>query len=403
MPVASPDLVSALGESWKSVRQAAFDRALVAPFPSAEEEIWRYSRIDELDLTAFSPGVSSTQIDVPSPSVTVTHIRPDQPVSDATLSGLFDSVAPGDIFSELNLAHMDVIVVSVARHVAIAEPVTITHTFDQAGAAYFPRLIVIAEENAEVTVVERFISPDGCALLVVPILDTRAAQSARVRYVGINELGDRTWQIAEQRSAGARDSDSLLATVALGGDYARVSTAARLEGIGGNTRQVALYFAGGNQMHDFRTLQEHVAPRTTSDLLFKGAVQDTAKSVYTGLIKIHKDAKGSVAFQTNRNLTLSEGAWAESVPNLDIETNDVKCSHASTVGPIDEDQLFYLESRGVHPDVAQRLVVLGFFDEVLAQLPVGGLAESLRLRVSRKLHLEVNNGAVSAKSHGGAR
>jgi Fe-S cluster assembly protein SufD len=140
-------------------------------------------------------------------------------------------------------------------------------------------------------------------------------------------------------------------------------------------------------MHDFRTLQEHAAPRTTSDLLFKGAVQDTAKSVYTGLIKIHKNAKGSAAFQTNRNLTLSHGAWAESVPNLDIETNDVKCSHASTVGPIDEDQLFYLESRGVNPDVAQRLVVLGFFDEVLAQLPVGDLAAPLRRQVAAKLSI----------------
>ena len=103
-------------------------------------------------------------------------------------------------------------------------------------------------------------------------------------------------------------------------------------------------------MHDFRTLQDHVAPKTNSDLLFKGAVQDHAKSVYTGLIRIREDAKGSVAFQTNRNLTLSEGAWAESVPNLDIETNDVKCSHASTVGPIDDEQRFYLESRGIPPD-----------------------------------------------------
>jgi len=136
-------------------------------------------------------------------------------------------------------------------------------------------------------------------------------------------------------------------------------------------------------------LQDHVAPRTTSDLLFKGAVQDPAKSVYTGLIRFGKEAKGSAAYQTNRNLTLSQGAWAESVPNLEIENNDVKCSHASTVGPIDDDQLFYLESRGVKPDVAQRLVVLGFFDEVLAQLPVGGLARELREQVSAKLAIGV--------------
>jgi Fe-S cluster assembly protein SufD len=108
--------------------------------------------------------------------------------------------------------------------------------------------------------------------------------------------------------------------------------------------------------------------------------------VYTGLIRIRPHARGTNAFQTNRTLTLSEGAWAESVPNLDIETNDVRCSHASTVGPIDEDQRFYLESRGIRPDVAQRLVVLGFFDEVLDQLPGGELVGGVRSRLASKVH-----------------
>ena len=117
-------------------------------------------------------------------------------------------------------------------------------------------------------------------------------------------------------------------------------------------------------------------------------MQDHSRSVYTGLIKIRKNAKGTTAFQTNRNLTLSEGAWAESVPNLEIETNDVKCSHASTVGPIDPEQRFYLESRGIPSQIAERLIVLGFFDEVLDQLPVGPLAAELRGRVSAKLDLE---------------
>jgi Fe-S cluster assembly protein SufD len=162
-------------------------------------------------------------------------------------------------------------------------------------------------------------------------------------------------------------------------------TDARVTGMGASNRQIALYYADGDQMHDFRTLQDHIAPKTNSDLLFKGAVQNRARSVYTGLIRIRHDAKGSAAFQTNRNLTLSHGAWAESVPNLDIETNDVKCSHASTVGPIDDEQRFYLESRGIPPEVAERLVVLGFFDEVLDQLPVGPLATELRQQVSAKL------------------
>ena len=387
MPVLTPDSALSLGATWSQVRRSAHERAIAAPFPTIDEETWRYSRIGELDLATFAIAETPTTIIGESSQVTVTRVPASSASADSSLADLFAQSTSTDLFNSLNLAHMDVVVVSVARGVVASQPIVITHTLNGDGSVYFPRLVIDAAENSEVTVVERFISDDGVRSLVVPVLDARAAQSARVRYLAINELGDKSWQIGEHDSVGERDSDTLLATVALGGDYARVSTAARLRGQGSNTRQVALYFAGGTQMHDFRTLQEHAAPRTTSDLLFKGAVQDTAKSVYTGLIKIHNNAKGSVAYQTNRNLTLSHGAWAESVPNLEIETNDVKCSHASTVGPIDEDQLFYLESRGVNPDVAQRLVVLGFFDEVLAQLPVGDLAAPLRQRVAQKLSI----------------
>ena len=138
-------------------------------------------------------------------------------------------------------------------------------------------------------------------------------------------------------------------------------------------------------MLDLRVTQTHAAPKTTSDLLFKGAVQDRARSVYTGLIHIEKDARGARAFQTNRNLKLSSEAWADSVPNLDIENNDVKCSHASTVGPIDEEQRFYLESRGIPPEIADRLIVLGFFDEVIDKLPAQLLSAELRAEVAGKL------------------
>jgi Fe-S cluster assembly protein SufD len=387
VPVLTPDSALSLGATWSQVRRSAHERAIAAPFPTIDEETWRYSRIGELDLATFVIAETPTTITGESSQVTVTRVPASSASVDSSLADLFAQSTSIDLFNSLNLAHMDVVVVSVARGVVAPQPIVITHTLNGDGSVYFPRLVINAAENSEVTVVERFISDDGVRSLVVPVLDARAAQSARIRYLAINELGDKSWQIGEHDSVGDRDSDTLLATVALGGDYARVSTAARLRGQGSNTRQVALYFAGGTQMHDFRTLQEHAAPRTTSDLLFKGAVQDTAKSVYTGLIKIHNNAKGSVAYQTNRNLTLSHGAWAESVPNLEIETNDVKCSHASTVGPIDEDQLFYLESRGVNPDVAQRLVVLGFFDEVLAQLPVGDLAAPLRQRVAQKLSI----------------
>ena len=156
-------------------------------------------------------------------------------------------------------------------------------------------------------------------------------------------------------------------------------------GQGASTRQIALYFADGTQMHDFRTTAgARRAARRPATCCSRARCRTRRESVYTGLIKIGNEARGTVAFQTNRNLTLSDGAWAESVPNLEIETNDVKCSHASTVGPIDEEQRFYLESRGIPPDDRRALVVLGFFDEVLEQLPVGPLAGAI-LRGAAKL------------------
>jgi Fe-S cluster assembly protein SufD len=341
------------------------------PMPTPEQEVWRYSRIGELQLDRFRPVVAATSVSGANGYLVDHHD--------------VDTSRVHDVFDELNAAFHRATVVRIPRNVVVGETIVVTHRVPEAGAASFPRLVVDAGENSDVTVVERFVGGGGGSLMV-PRLYVRAQQSARLHYVGINELDASTWLLGHQQAEGHRDSSTQLGTIALGGDYARVRTDASGVGAGASTSQIAVYFASGTQMHDFRTLQDHVAPKTHSDLLFKGALGGTARSVYTGLIRIGPQAKGSAAFQTNRNLTLSEGAWAESVPNLEIETNDVKCSHASTVGPIDEDQRFYLESRGLPPEVAERLVVLGFFDEVLERLPVGALSGELRLAVAAKLN-----------------
>lgn len=354
------------------------DHLAAIELPTTDEEIWRYSRIGDLDLGQYRPATRAGQVSGPSEYVEM---------GGETVE-LFPDETP-DVFADLNRSMPSQVRVVVPANRVVDEPVMITHTVPADGSLVCPRLVIEAGENSQVTVVERFVSEADGAALVVPILQMAVGQAARVNYLAVNELNEQTWSIGNQQAVGQRDSYTLLATVALGGDYARVSTNARVSGRGGSTRQVALYFAGGTQMHDFRTTQDHDAPHTNSDLLFKGAVQDHAWSVYTGLIKIREHADGTAAYQTNRNLTLSDGAWAESVPNLDIRTNDVKCSHASTVGPIDEDQRFYLESRGVRPEVAERLVVLGFFDEVLSQLPAAGLAAELRARVAAKLSIGI--------------
>jgi len=389
VPSLTSDVVRSLSGADTDARLAAFERFAAAPFPTPQQEIWRYSRIDELHLDDFAYGTLTTTV------TGAESFLVDVADGDGAARSHADDSSDNrelDLFGELNRAFMSPIHLRIPAGRSVADPIIVTHTMEDGGTACFPRLIVEAGEDSEVTVIELFVSSESVTGIVMPVLQIDAGQAARVKYLSVNELGAKVWMIANQQAEGRRDSSTLVSTVALGGDYARVRTHAKLTGRGGSTRQVALYFADGSQTHDFRVTQEHVAPKTFSDLLFKGAVNDVAHSVYTGLIKIGPEARGTEAFQTNRNLTLSEGAWAESVPNLEIETNDVKCSHASTVGPIDEEQRFYLESRGIQPEIAERLVVLGFFDEVLGQLPVGAFAGELRARIASKLHRAVVSG-----------
>ena len=300
---------------------------------------------------------------------------------------LFEAVAPSatDAFTELNTAFTtSAALVRVPKGVVVERPIVVAHWIDAEGAALFPRTFVKLHDDAQATVVELFQSAD-IAAFVDPVIELDVGPAARLSYASVQRLGPRVWQTAYQASRVGRDAELRSAAVALGGDYARLRTDSRLEGRGATSYLLAVYFGAGSGMHDFRTMQDHAAPATTSDLLFKGAVAGTAKSVYSGLIRVRKEAPGTNAFQTNRNLVLSEGAGAESVPNLEIETNDVRCSHASAVGPIDEEQRYYLESRGIPPQIAERLIVLGFFAEVLERLPSADLARTLGEELASRL------------------
>lgn len=210
-------------------------------------------------------------------------------------------------------------------------------------------------------------------------------RAGRLDLAVVQELGRRSWQVGSLVADVAQEANLRVGMIGLGGEYARLRTDCTLSGRGAHGDLLAVYFGDGDQTLDFRTFQRHDAPDTTSNLLFKGAVGGRSRSVYTGLIRVDKAARGTNAFQTNRNIKLSDDAWAESVPNLEIETNDVRCSHASTVGPVDPEQRFYLESRGVPPLIADRLIVAGFFDEVVRELPLPILADEVRARISDKL------------------
>jgi Fe-S cluster assembly protein SufD len=396
-------------------RREAVERFSARGLPTDALEQWRYSRIDALDLDRYrpadAPGAQAAQGLVPLPVVSelvgalgsgltviethdgylagvhatdreVTVERLSAPDAPAVELGAI--AGEPDAFAALNRAFAPApLRIRVAKGAA-ANPIVLVHRIDTDGVAVFPRILVEVDEQAEVKVLEVVAGPG--AALVVPVAELDVAAGAHLAFVQVQLLGPEAWQIGLQSSRVRRDASLVSAAVAIGGDYARLRTDSALTGPGADGRLLALYFAADHQMHDFRTVQHHQAPKTRSELLYKGAVANTARSVYSGLIRVEKGAAGTNAMQTNRNLVLHEGAHADSVPNLEIEDNDVRCSHASAVGPIAEDQRFYLETRGVPTDVAERLIALGFLDEVLEQLPLPALAGGLRRVLADKLN-----------------
>ncbi len=387
--------------------QTTLPPAAVPPlvWPTTADELWRYSRIDKLRVEGLPlalPGADSSVEPNPIGEVAASIHLVDGVVRSVTLSDaartaglkvqhstathdpflLADPLPPvvvdgGDVFVDFSmLVAADPVLINVPRGVAVPGVVQVINEVASGGCFIASHLCIRLGETAELSVVERVVG-QGAGSVFVPVTHLMVGAAATLRFVSVQELGDDCVQLAHQQATTGRDATLRSMSVALGGSYARVRTDAIITEQGGFNELLAVYFGAETQMHDFRTLQHHVAPRTTSELLFKGAVEDSSQSVYSGLIRIGVNAKQTVANQANRNLLLSPNASAESVPNLEIENNDVKCSHASAVGPVDDDQMYYLESRGVTPEDAEQLIVVGFFADVLERSPIPGVAEAL--------------------------
>jgi len=420
------------GPHWLRERRAAGYEAFAStPFPSEGEEVWRYTPIDDLALEEFAPGPP----DAPGPAagspaenmlaalgdelgstagsvlvsdgqpgtVAIAHGHPpefafggagDVPASRHLLGSVQHG---GDALVLLNDAFTpDPVFVDVPAGVTVDRPLLVVHWCGP-GAAAFPRTVVRAGEGASVSVVEVFAGAEGAARsLVVPVTELAAAGGASLSYVSLQILGGAAWSIARLAARGASGSSLRTFTVGLGASYGRVRADVALDGRDASCEVLSAYLGDGAQVHDVRTLQDHESPRTTSELLCQGAVADRSRSVYSGLIRVHRGAVRSDARQTNHNLVLDEGAHADSVPNLDILENDVKCSHASTVGPIDEDQRYYIESRGVAPEVAEGLIVRGFFDAIIDRGPVPEVTRLLEREVHDRLGTALGRPRVTA-------
>ena len=290
-------------------------------------------------------------------------------------------------FASLNAAlWVDGIFLFVPKGVQLELPIRVTRWLSEAGTAYMSRVLIVAENHSQVSYVDEVVSNDFTTqMFTSTAAEVIAKDGAQVQFVSVQRLGRGSFYHSVQRTLANRDATLDTLNVGLGASVSRVDLNAKLLGPGATSDMLGLYFGDGSQHFDFNTSQDHTVPNTSSDLLYKGALDGASRSVFRGIIRVHEGAQRTDAYQTNRTLLLSNDARADSLPNLEIEADDVKCSHGATVGELDADAKFYLMSRGLDRVQAERLVVLGFLGEVLARLPLGGVGEKVTRVIEEKL------------------
>ena len=275
--------------------------------------------------------------------------------------------------------------VYVPRNVIIEQPLQAVIGQSAGQLAGMHHTLVVTEEGAAVTLVEDFVGADGG--MTNSVVELLPGANSQVHYLHLQNLAETAWNFSTQRMQLGRDSLLRYFIGSWGSRLSKNWINMELNGQGAHGELLGLYFPGGRQHLDHHTNQLHKAPNATSDLLFKGALKDRARSVYQGFIKVYPHAQKTNAYQANRNLMLSKQARADSIPGLEIEADDVRCTHGATAGQIPDEYIFYLMARGIDRTNAERMIVQGFFEEVIDRIPVEGVKTKLEAEIARKLGL----------------
>ena len=401
-------------------RRAGFAAYEKAAMPSGKEEAWRYVELD-FDLAdlalpgaagerlAVSPYLSAIESfsgwatvvdgyvtidDVTDESAAFERLADLSPSLGTSLEGVVGLLADDDIFASAHRAFFqDGVVLHVPRNVTVGMPYVIDVQATQAGTVSFPHVTLVLEDNAEASVIVVYRSADG-SIVACPQIEAKVGDGARLKLTTIQAWGPETSGIGFQRVALGRDASLKFGEVGLGGSLGRLDLGVDLIGDGSHSEMVGIYFGDGDQVLDYRVVVNHHGKNTSSDVFLKGAVEDQAESVFTGLLKIWPDATNTSTFEQNRNLVLSDGAKAHSVPNLEILCDDVVCGHGSTVGPLEAEHLYYLQSRGLSQDRAERVLLRGFFQEIIDRLPAPQVAEPVTTAVHSKFVLAQREGRI---------
>ena len=272
----------------------------------------------------------------------------------------------------------DGIFLYIPRNVKLTVPIESSLCIESGDDAAFPHTLIIAEEGATVTFVETFRSGNGNRQVVVDsVVEIFAGSDATVHYISQQLLGDTTYHFAFKKAVAKKDAAVNWYEIGIGSKISQSDIQLILDESGASGELFGVYFPGGDQQMEFDTLQVHAAPSTKSNLLYKGALQNKAKTIFNGIIKVHKGAQRTDAYQANKNILLSSDAHVDSIPTLEIEANDVRCTHGATVGPVDEEVLYYLMSRGLDRKEATRMLIVGFLVPVIDKIPVEKIREEV--------------------------
>ncbi len=402
-------------------RLEAYDRFVQLPLPSPKQEDWRYTDITTLHLEDYPPVAWTGQTPSPAPAelppfltenptVKVYHrvgegLEVHLPESlqqvGVVIADLHEVLRtqperlendlgrlapiPGDKFSVLHTAGWDSgLYLYLPPNCTVEGVIEIIHWFETPGL-HMPHTMIVADRSSSANIVQSFFSPDEAEMLVVGAVEVFAQPNSDLRHTLMQRMGRNTRFITSVDYEQKRDSRVLSLAVGLGAKLGRFVLQHLMTEPGAEARPLGLFYGDDNQHHDFRTLQDHRVGNTMSDLLYKGVLDDSAVSVFSGMIRVHSGAQHTDAYQANRNLILSGDAQAYTIPNLEIGANEVRCTHGATVGPVQPDEVFYLRSRGLDPATAEALLVMGFFEVVLREIKPADLRLSIQKLLASKL------------------
>jgi Fe-S cluster assembly protein SufD len=410
--------------AYAAYRERAWAAYARLPIPDPSQEAWRRTDLRSMPAASFRLATSEKRsAGSPIPGDLLKPLVADQHAGQVSLMAGHTEIeldaalaAKGVVFTDLRTAqatHPDLverilgqmvnveegkfaamagalaqtgILLYVPANVFVEQPLHSILWGPGAGAAHMSHLLVLLDDGASVTYVHESASPtESEDALHAGIVEIKVGRGASLKFVELQSWGQHVWNFSHERVRLDRDAHLDWIFGAVGSKLTKNFSELDLAGEGATGRMSGFYFTEGTQHLDHDTQQSHLAPHTTSDLLFKGALKGRSRSVWQGMIYVAKGADKADGYQANRNIVLESGAHADSIPGLEILADDVRCTHGATVGKLDPEPLFYLKSRGIPQPEAARLVVEGFFDPIMQRIPFEGVRERFQQAILQKM------------------